>query len=74
VCEHRWGNIANMIGFLAATAGAWRVDNVWDNGFQQIAFSRGNLGFGAINREGFAMDRVLQTGLPGGGVLRRAVR
>lgn len=74
VCEHRWGNIANMIGFRAATAGAWRVDNVWDNGFQQIAFSRGNLGFGAINREGFAMDRVLQTGLPGGGVLRRAVR
>jgi hypothetical protein len=38
----------------------------WDNGFQQIAFSRGSLGFVAINNEDFGMDRELQTGMPAG--------
>ncbi|WP_163509505.1 alpha-amylase [Fodinicola acaciae] len=66
VCDHRWGNIANMFGFRAATTGAWSVDNKWDNGYQQIAFSRGNLGFVAINRESFGMDQTLQTGLAAG--------
>jgi alpha-amylase len=66
VCEHRWGNIASMVGFRAATLGAWSVDNRWDNGFQQIAFSRGSLGFVAINNEDFGMDRELQTGMPAG--------
>ena len=66
VCEHRWGNIAAMVGFRAATREAWRIDNVWTNGSQQIAFSRGNLGFVAINRETFGMDRRLQTGMPTG--------
>ncbi|MGF1653396.1 MAG: alpha-amylase family protein [Actinomycetales bacterium] len=66
VCEHRWGNVANMVGFRAATTGAWSVNNVWTNGFQQIAFSRGSLGFVAINRETSGMDRTLQTGMPAG--------
>jgi len=66
VCEHRWGNIANMIAFRAYTSDAWSVDNRWSNGGQQIAFSRGNLGFVAINREGAPMDVRLQTGLPAG--------
>jgi alpha-amylase len=66
VCEHRWGNIANMIGFRAHTTGAWHIDNVWTNGYQQIAFSRGDLGFVAINRETFSMDRSLASGMPPG--------
>lgn len=66
VCEHRWGNVAAMAGFRAATVGAWSVDNKWDNGYQQIAFSRGSLGFVAVNRETFGMDQWLQTGLPAG--------
>lgn len=66
VCEHRWGNIENMIGFRAHTTGAWSVNNAWSNGFQQIAFSRGSLGFVSINRENFSMDRTLQSGMPAG--------
>jgi alpha-amylase len=66
VCEHRWGNIASMIGFRANTIDAWHIDNVWTNGYQQIAFGRGDLGFVAINRESFAMDRALATGMEPG--------
>jgi alpha-amylase len=66
VCEHRWGNVAAMVGFRAATTAAWSVGNVWDNGFQQVAFSRGSLGFVAINRESFGMDQWLPTGMPAG--------
>lgn len=66
VCEHRWGNVAAMAGFRAATTGAWSVNNQWSNGWQQVAFSRGSLGFVAVNRENFGMDQWLQTGLPGG--------
>jgi alpha-amylase len=32
VCQHRWEYIASMVGFRAATLGAWSVDNGWDNG------------------------------------------
>ncbi|WP_344311480.1 alpha-amylase family protein [Fodinicola feengrottensis] len=66
VCDHRWGNIANMFGFRAATTGAWSVDNKWDNGNQQIAFSRGSLGFVAVNRESGGLDQTLHTGLAAG--------
>jgi alpha-amylase len=40
--------------------------NWWDNRNHQIAFSRGNKGFIAINNEDFGMDVTLQTGLPAG--------
>jgi alpha-amylase len=40
--------------------------NWWDNAGHQIAFSRGNKGFIAINNEDFGMDVTLQTGLPAG--------
>lgn len=42
------------------------VRNWWDNNGNQIAFSRGNRAFIAINNEDYAMDVTLQTGLPGG--------
>jgi alpha-amylase len=42
------------------------VKNWWDNGSNQIAFSRGNKGFIVINNEDFGMDVTLQTGLPAG--------
>ncbi|CAG7825728.1 unnamed protein product, partial [Allacma fusca] len=32
----------------------------------QIAFSRGNRGFIAINNDDFLLDRTFSTGLPGG--------
>lgn len=66
VCEHRFRPIANMVGFRNATASNWSVSNWWDNGNNQIAFSRGNLGFVVINKEGSSLTRTFQTGLPAG--------
>lgn len=65
VCEHRWGQIYQMVGFTNAVRNT-DVKNWWDNGNNQIAFSRGNKGFIAFNTEGSAMDVELQTGLPSG--------
>ncbi len=48
VCEHRDPVIANMIAFRRAVAGTAQT-NWWDNGANVIAFSRGNMGFVAIN-------------------------
>ena len=38
----------------------------WDNGNNQIAFSRGNRAFIAFNNEDGDLDRTLNTGLPAG--------
>ncbi|MDX1552017.1 MAG: carbohydrate-binding module family 20 domain-containing protein [Marinobacter sp.] len=65
VCEHRWDSIANMVGFRAETDGLG-VNNWWDNGNNQIAFSRGNAGFVAINREGNSLSRNFSTTLADG--------
>jgi alpha-amylase len=65
ICEHRWRQITNMVEFRNV-AGTAPVANWWDNGNHQIAFSRGNRAFLAINNENFAMDVTLQTGLPAG--------
>ena len=50
VCEHRWPEIRNMVIFRNLVNGL-DVTNWWDNGANQIAFSRGNKGFIAINNE-----------------------
>nr|QDD69459.1 alpha amylase precursor [Cupiennius salei] len=65
VCEHRWRQIYNMVKFRNV-AGFEEVHNWWDNGYHQIAFSRGNKGFLAINNENHALDQNLNTGLPEG--------
>lgn len=65
-CDHRWANIANMVGFRNFTQSAWSVNNWWDNGSNAIAFSRGNRGFVLINNENFSISQTLQTGLPAG--------
>lgn len=72
VCEHRWGNIANMVAYRKFTVGACRsgaevnVDHWWTNGQNQIAFGCGDKGFVVINNEGGLLDQHLQTGLPAG--------
>ncbi|NRA65886.1 MAG: alpha-amylase family protein [Pseudobacteriovorax sp.] len=66
VCEHRWTSIANMVEFRNVTAKDFRIDNWWDNGFNQIAFSRGSSGFVAINGENFRMQQRLFTGMAPG--------
>jgi alpha-amylase len=65
VCEHRFRPIANMVAFRNATVGAAVTD--WtDNGANQIAFGRGNLGFVVINKESAAVNRSFHTSLAPG--------
>uniref|UniRef100_F6ZTX2 alpha-amylase n=1 Tax=Ciona intestinalis TaxID=7719 RepID=F6ZTX2_CIOIN len=64
VCEHRWRQIKNMMGFAVAAQGQG-VSNWWSNG-QQIAFSRGDRAFLAINHDGYTLSENLQTGMPAG--------
>ncbi|CAH1257173.1 AMY2A [Branchiostoma lanceolatum] len=66
MCEHRWPQIRNMVTFRTVAAGHG-MGNWWDNGNNQIAFSRGDRAFIAINNEDrSALDTTLQTGLPSG--------
>ena len=65
VCEHRDPFIAQMVGFRRLVAGT-DVNHWWDNGANAIAFSRGNKGFVAINRENAAVTATIGTGLPAG--------
>lgn len=71
-CEHRWRPITNMVAFRnhAVANGAYNITNWWDNGNDQIAFTRsgagGGAGFVVINREGGTLNRTFQTGLSSG--------
>jgi len=65
VCEHRDPYIRSMIAFRRVVAGA-PVTRWWDDGANAIAFSRGDRGFVAINRNGAALDATVATGLPAG--------
>lgn len=62
---HRWTEISNMVGFRAATAGQG-VANLATGTRNQIAFSRGDKGFVAINNDTAAWNATLATGLPPG--------
>jgi alpha-amylase len=62
-CEHRARSAANMIAFRRATAAAPSVDGWWDNGANQIAFGRGDLGFVIINRESAPLHHTFKTPL-----------
>jgi alpha-amylase len=62
---HRWPEISNMVGFRAATSGQG-VDNFTTGTRNQIAFSRGNKGFVAINNDPAAWTTTHATGLPPG--------
>lgn len=48
VCEHRWREIYSMVGFMNAVQGE-NITSWWDNGKNQIAFSRGHKGFVVFN-------------------------
>ncbi|MGA1360918.1 MAG: alpha-amylase [Gemmatimonadaceae bacterium] len=65
VCEHRDPHIRQMVGFRRRVAGT-DVVNWWDNGAQAIAFSRGDKGFVAINREATAISASIPTPLAPG--------
>ncbi|RAK50811.1 hypothetical protein DJ017_19895, partial [Phenylobacterium soli] len=65
VCEHRWRQIYNMVAFRNAV-GSDEIQNWWDNGSNQISFSRGSRGFVAFNNDNYDLNSSLQTGLPAG--------
>jgi alpha-amylase len=64
VCEHQRKTIAPMVKFHNQVADA-PLANWWSEG-NQIAFSRGDLGFVVINRGDEALTRTFQTGLSSG--------
>lgn len=66
VCEHRWPAVAGMVGFRNATTGAFHVDDWWSDGDRRIAFSRGALGFIAINATDAPMTATVHTPMPPG--------
>jgi alpha-amylase len=65
VCEHRDPSILTMVGFRKVVAGTV-IANWWDNGANAVAFSRGDKGFVAINRESSALNVTVATGLAAG--------
>ena len=65
VCEHRDRYIASMVGFRRYVAGT-DVNHWWDDNVDAIAFSRGDRGFVAINREGATVTTTVATGLTAG--------
>ncbi|CAG7724640.1 unnamed protein product [Allacma fusca] len=65
ICEHRWRQIFNMVGFRNHVQGTI-VEGWWDNQKDQIAFSRGNRGFIAINNDDHMLDASIPTTLPPG--------
>lgn len=65
VCEHRDPTVLRMVAFRRAVAGT-DASRWWDNGANAIAFSRGDKGFVAINRESAAVTVSTTTGLSAG--------
>ncbi|MEK2687482.1 alpha-amylase [Bdellovibrio sp. GT3] len=65
-CEHRLPEVAAMVNFRNQTDKAFYVNNWNTDGFSFVAFSRGNLGFVALNFSNNSITRDLQTGLPAG--------
>lgn len=60
ICEHRWKQIFKMVQFRNVAEQS-SVKDWWDNGSNQIAFSRENKAFIAINNDDYAMDVTLKT-------------
>ncbi|MDP3772951.1 MAG: alpha-amylase family protein, partial [Gemmatimonadales bacterium] len=65
VCEHRDPYIRNMVSFRRLVSGT-DINHWWDNGANAIAFSRGDRGFVAINRESAVVAATVATGMPPG--------
>lgn len=59
-CEHRDPSIRMMVGFRKRVAGT-SIANWWDNDANAIAFSRGDKGFVAINRESSTVSATVAT-------------
>lgn len=65
VCEHRDPLVRTMVGFRRAVAGS-DVNRWWSGAPDAIAFSRGDRGFVAINRQAGDVSATIPTGLAAG--------
>lgn len=65
-CEHRLPEVPGLVRFRNLTDRAFYTTNRWSNGQNQLAFSRGQLGFVAINNSAEKIAPPLQTSLPSG--------
>ncbi|NCP63811.1 MAG: alpha-amylase [Paraglaciecola sp.] len=65
-CEHRYSYMAGGVDFRNNTTAAFSVTNWWDNGNNQIAFSRGDQGFVAINKETYGLTATIASGMAAG--------
>lgn len=65
ICEHRDPHVARMVGFRNRVAGT-AIAGWWDNDANAIAFSRGDKGFVAINRENASVNVTATTTLAPG--------
>ncbi len=66
ICEHKRSYVNALVKFRNKADKAFLVSNWWTNGSDQLAFSRGNLGFVVINNSNFPIYRKFQTGLKPG--------
>ncbi|MFC6556574.1 alpha amylase C-terminal domain-containing protein [Nonomuraea cavernae] len=64
VCEHRYRETANMVGFRNAVGSA-PVGDKWING-NQTAWGRGDKGYVVINRTDGTLSREFDSSLPAG--------
>jgi alpha-amylase len=62
---HRWPDVYPMVAFRNATAGQ-AMSNVQTTRHNALAFSRGNVGFVALNNDASAWKATVDTGLPAG--------
>jgi alpha-amylase len=66
VCEHRWHAIASMVEFMDVV-GDENITSWWDNGKNQIAFSRGSKGFVVFNLDNYDMvGTIIETSMKPG--------
>ncbi len=65
-CEHRVPGIASLVKFRNATNARFYASNIWTDGRSKIAFSRGDLGFVAINFGAGPFTERVTTSLPPG--------
>lgn len=66
MCEHKRSYVNNLVKFRNKADKKFIVTNWWTNGSDQLAFSRGNLGFVVINNSNYSINRTFQTGLKAG--------
>lgn len=72
VCQHRWGNISNMVGYRRAVIDACQgfgdtlVDYWWSNGANRIGFGCMDKGYVVINNDADTLYATIKTGMQPG--------